>query len=287
MKAVFYIHGRTHRGAVRDINEDHILLGRFIKNSGEMSLILSRDDDFLQKNGLLLAAADGIGGESAGEIASSCALQAFERFFYEHAAFAPSAPELREIIMNAGHFANNEILKMAAAEPEKSGMGCTLSGVCLNRWGYLVFNAGDSRVYRFRDGILKPLSSDDTVTNQAVLSGQMDFREAETSDHRHTLTNSMGVPSFMFTVSPGPELRAGDILLICSDGLHDLVDDDMLETLIHREKDMEKAACALEQLALENGGADNISIILAELRGISGDDPSTYAHCAKNDQKPE
>lgn len=272
MNNTFYIYGYTHKGQVRRGNEDHILLGRFVKNSGGLGMYFSADDDFLLDNGMLFAVADGIGGQNAGDIASKIALIAFERQFYGIEKKNLDINRYMEIIAAAGTRANDTILKMFAEKPGWAGMGSTISGVCLMNPGYLVYNAGDSRVYRYRNGTLKPLTVDDTITNLAVQSGQMNFQEAEESEKRHTLTNSLGSRSFNLNIKMGPEPREEDMILICSDGLHDLVDHDRMELLVKPDQTVEENVMTLIREALNNGGHDNISIILIRLQTDKGND---------------
>jgi serine/threonine protein phosphatase PrpC len=261
MKA-FQAYGCTHIGNVRKVNEDHILLGRFIKNSGGMGLYFHHNDDCLINCGMIFAVADGIGGEKAGDVASRMALNALERQFYSAERVGRDAEVYSNAVMVSAKRANDTILQAGAAKPELSGMGCTIAGICLTPSGYIVFSAGDSRVYRLRNNILKPLTDDDTLTNIAVRAGQMNFAEAAESESRHTITNSLGSPSFNLKITPGPELRDNDIILICSDGLHDMVPHDKLETLMSSNNSVEQIALTLRDEALQNDGYDNISIIL-------------------------
>jgi len=266
MNRAFYIYGCTHKGMVREINEDHILLGRFIKNSGGMGMVFALDDDFLQDQGVLFAVADGIGGENSGEIASKMALKAFEYQFYSKEKKDLEESVYIDMIASAGKRANDTILQISTGNPGIAGMGCTISGICLMPSGYLIYNAGDSRVYRYRNGILKTVTSDDTVTSLAVQSGHMNFRQAEESQHRHTLTNSLGTLSFNLNVKKGPELREGDMILICSDGLHGLVDHDQLESMLNPNESAETNVLKLLQEALHKGGTDNISVIVLVMK---------------------
>lgn len=258
----FQIYGYTDTGAVRKINEDHILIGRFIKNHGGLGLYLNHNDDFLINYGMLFAVADGIGGENAGEIASKLALNAFERQFYG----IEKGGQVDDIFINtisaSAKRANETILQVASTKPELSGMGCTISGICITPTGYLIFNAGDSRVYRYRSGTLMSLTDDDTVTNLAVQLGQMSYQEAEVSKARHTITNSLGSQSFQLRIEKGRELRDNDIILICSDGLHDMIDHEQLEKLIDGNATVENIAKCLVHQAIQNGGHDNISVIV-------------------------
>lgn len=258
----FQVYGCTDRGAVREKNEDHLLIGRFVKNRGGMGLYISHDDDSLLNYGMLFAVADGIGGENAGEVASRLALNAFERQFYGAERTAQDIEIFMNAVTAAAKRANDTILQAATARPELAGMGCTLAGVCLIPSGYLVFSAGDSRVYRLRNSMLKPLTEDDTLTNIAVRAGQMSLEEAAESESRHTITNSLGGPSFNLKISQGPELRDNDIILICSDGLHDLVSKERLSELLAANESLDIIAQKLTDEAMSNGGHDNISVIV-------------------------
>lgn len=258
----FQIYGCTDRGAVRPINEDHILVGRFIKNRGGLSMYISHDDDFTENYGLLFAVADGIGGENAGEVASKMALTAFERQFYGIEKRGQDNEAFINTLLSSAKRANETLLQIASAKPELSGMGCTISGICIMSNGFLIFNAGDSRVYRYRNGFLTLLTKDDTVTNLAVQAGSMSYEDAQRSDARHTLTNSLGTDSFTLKIETGPEIRDSDIILVSSDGLHDMVGQDQLEGLIGQNGTVEQIANRLLKQAIQNGGHDNISIIL-------------------------
>lgn len=269
MKA-FQIYGCTDTGLVRKINEDNILVGRFVKNSGGLGMYLYHNDDFLYNFGLLFAVADGIGGENAGEVASRLALNAFERQFYSVEKAGKEENFMNALLASAKR-ANETLIHAASSKPELSGMGCTISGICITPSGYLVFNAGDSRVYRYRSGILKPLTNDDTITNLAVQAGYMSFQEAQNSDSRHTITNSLGSQSFQLKIESGPELRDNDLLLICSDGLHDMIEYDQLESLLEMNETVEDLSKRLVHQANQNGGYDNISVILIRSDVFEGD----------------
>ncbi|MBV5338784.1 MAG: serine/threonine-protein phosphatase [Deltaproteobacteria bacterium] len=253
----------TDIGLRRTINEDHILVGRFIKNRGGMGLTFSTDDDFLAVYGLVFAVADGIGGARAGEVASRLALQVFDRHFYSFEKAAAEDAAFVDALTASGKRANDTILQMASARPECSDMGCTLAGVCLTPSGYHVFSAGDSRVYRFRR-YLQQLTEDDTVTGLAVRLGTMTGEEAEASNQRHTLINSLGSSSFQLRVSQTKELRDDERLLISSDGLHDLVPRPLIEDILKTNADPVQAVQALVEEAKRQGGHDNISVILIQ-----------------------
>ncbi len=261
--AVYEVYAHTETGLVRSKNEDHILAGRFIKNQGNLRFFFSRDDDFLKEHGLLFAIADGIGGEAAGEVASKEALKSLEHYFYE--VEKNNDPRLfMEALKKAIHQSNQGLLKCARDHIEYARMGCTLSGICLASPQYfVVFNVGDSRVYRYRAPSLTLLTEDDTVSHWAMKNGKMSLTEARRSTQRHRLTNFLGYESFFCTIERGPLLHIEDVILICSDGLHDLVEENYVaEILSEKTFSLPTLGKKLIDKAIDNGGNDNISLIL-------------------------
>lgn len=260
--------GATHPGQRREHNEDHILVGRFLKNAGSLCLTFAGDDDFLTTYGMLFCVADGVGGAAAGEMASRLALLTLDREFY--AATKTGADSAVSLLREASHRANTTLLNAAANKDALRGMGTTLSGVCLLPHGYWTLNAGDSRVYRYRDGLLKALTQDDTLATRALRSGTMTLEAAAASPQSHVLTNCLGQEPLALSIVPGPALRVGDILLVCSDGLYDMVDDDTIAALLADAT--ANGACAMQQAenlidaANAAGGADNISVILIRVQ---------------------
>jgi protein phosphatase len=261
---VFDICGTTHRGRVRQHNEDHILVGRFVKNAGQLALSVYGDDDYVANYGLLLTVADGIGGAAGGELASRLALQTLDKAFYT--GTNADARLVVSLLRRAADCANSRVREVAAKSQDYANMGSTLGGICLVGEQYWTFNAGDSRVYRYRNGVLKPLSNDDTLVTRAVRSGAMTFAQAAHSSDRHILTNYLGAAEFRLAVDAGPELREGDSLLVCSDGLYDVIDDDTLAECLQQFNasgfPSAEQTGRLLALANERGGGDNISLIL-------------------------
>lgn len=264
----YQIWGATDTGRVRKQNEDHILVGRFVKNRGVLGLSLGSDDDFVKAYGLLLCVADGIGGEAGGEMASRLGLLTLEKAFY--AASKDGEATTVELLQEAAGKANAVVLDVADNKPQWAGMGATLSGVCLLGDKYWTFNAGDSRVYRYRNGWLKQLTRDDTLADIAIRSGAMSFNEATDSHDSHVLTNCLGKREFTLAVNAGPTLRDGDRLLVCSDGLYDMVDDERLAALLAQmDAALQDGATQIRHLlsqANRAGGRDNISVILIQVR---------------------
>ncbi len=260
--------GATHRGRVREQNGDHILVGRFVKNSGSLNLRLRNDDDFVETYGLLMCVADGVGGAAAGEMASRIALLTLEKEFY--AATKTDLHTCATLLRKGVERANTVVLEAAANRAEWAGMCSTLCGVCLVRQGFLAFNVGDSRIYRYRDGLLKHLTQDDTLAAHKVRSGSMTLEQAAHSPDSHVLTNYLGKSGLTVAITKGPDLRGEDILLVCTDGLYDMIQEDDLATHLQRMNAAGLSATqqseALIKLANQQGGADNISVVLLKVR---------------------
>ncbi len=258
----YLIYGHSETGNVRPNNEDHILLGCCVQNDGFITVDFSLYDEMYQEHGLLFAVADGIGGAQGGEVASRTALTEFSDFYYSMTKNIHSAKECCLAISQAADHANHVLMNMASNDPSLHGMGCTLSGVCLTPKGYYLYNAGDSRVYRYREQFLRHMTNDDTLTSFALKNGLISDTEALTHDGRHVLTNCLGIQSFKLDVHKGPEWNASDILLVCSDGLHGMVSHDWMEAILQKEFTFQEKGEQLVTAALVAGGKDNISIIL-------------------------
>lgn len=262
---MFEIYARTEIGLIRSSNEDHILVGRFIKNYGDMQIFFKKNDDFLYEHGLLFAVADGIGGELGGAIASSQALWTLERAFYPTKKVG-EIQRAQVALIEALRQANDALLQKGTEQPELARMGCTLAGICLTPQSFLIFNSGDSRVYRYRHPYLKLLTEDDTVAQIAMRNGKMSLAEAQRSEQRHRLTNFLGYTHFSCKMSDYLTFREQDILLICSDGLHDLLDEKEIQNILENKgTSLPMMGQQLTKLAIKKGGYDNISLILIQL----------------------
>lgn len=253
-------YGTTRTGLVRRSNEDHILLERSILNQGRESLSLSVGTGDPVRPGVLLAVADGIGGEAGGAVASRLALETLRSRYYG-AGLQESREAVIRVLHSSAAAANDAVLEAAESEPRLARMGCTLTGVCLLADGFVVFNAGDSRVYRFRQGVLECLTRDDSMASLVVEAGAMTAEEAARSPIGHTLTNCLGSHEFRLNVQE-QTWRDGDLLLACSDGLYDMVSDERIQAILSRPASLGDRTESLVEEALANGGSDNISIVV-------------------------
>jgi serine/threonine protein phosphatase PrpC len=228
--------------------------------------------------------ADGMGGHAAGEIASSLTVDAIRRSLTETVdadvtafvdAAGNSSSAARRLVI-AIEQANRSVLGRSRSDPQLSGMGTTVAAVFFDRWdgGVAIGHVGDSRVYRIRDGRIEQLTEDDTVVQQLIDQGRMRAEERRRSRQRHVLTQAVGVEE---TIRPNVRLeraRAGDVFVLCTDGLHDTVEaDEILRAVLTTGPGLETACARLIQLANERGGRDNSTVLIVRCNGAaSGSD---------------
>ena len=209
----------------------------------------------------MFAVADGMGGAKAGEVASGLAAAALK----ETGTDGTSGEErVTQLIQEA----NRRVFRRANEDREASGMGTTMT-VALVEDGRVVFgHVGDSRGYLIREGSIEQLTDDHSLVAELVRSGRLTPEEAETHPQRSVITRAVGtepdVDVDTFTIEP----KEGDLFLICSDGLTDMVDDGTIIEAIERHRDdLDEAAKALVGAANRVGGEDNITVLLVELGG--------------------
>ncbi len=209
--------------------------------------------------------ADGMGGYNAGEVASSMATT-----LLGDALAAPSdaGQSVRDFLLAQIAEVNAEIFYAAQNQPQFAGMGTTLVVAWLHEKTLTVAHIGDSRLYRSRGNAFEQLTRDHSLLQEQLDSGMISAFEARYSRHKNLVTRALGVS---LTVEPEIQdygVLAGDIYLLCSDGLNDMVDDEEIGlTLRALEGDLGLAADQLVQLANESGGRDNVSVILVGVRG--------------------
>ena len=222
------------------------------------------EDDFLdQANRLgLVAVADGMGGHRAGEVASATALEALR-------AGVASGEELRDAIEGA----NEAVLEKSESDQELHGMGTTLTAGMLGTDGQLVVgHVGDSRAYLVRDGELTQITNDHSLVEEMVRGGELTPEQAEVHPQRSIITRALGIdPQVDVDVYP-LELRPGDRILFCSDGLTTMVRQDEMASIFAREPDPKRAAQLLVDAANAAGGEDNITAVIVEAVEIPEDE---------------
>ncbi|MDI1299913.1 Stp1/IreP family PP2C-type Ser/Thr phosphatase [Methylotenera sp.] len=219
--------------------------------------------------------ADGMGGYRAGEVASEMAVLSITAELMEGLAneqpgkvySALGKQSQMQLIFDAVKSANEVIYNVSQSQPQCAGMGTTLVvGVFTNN-KLLVGHIGDSRMYRLRDQVLSQITVDHSLLQEQIKSGLITPEQAKYSVNKNLVTRALGIDPEVELELNEYDVEVGDVYLACSDGLSDLVDDDVIESALNRlMPDVNVAAQALVQLANENGGKDNISVILIKVK---------------------
>ncbi len=261
----------SHAGKVRKNNEDHYLVVRLRR---VLEPVLSNVSAALfpgqvEEEGWGLLVADGMGGAAAGEVASQLAIRFLGNLVVAAGKWGRriDKQEAREIVQRAGAYCaqiHAALLKEAEADPSLAGMGTTLT-VAYNFCDEVVIaHVGDSRAYLYRDSELHQLTRDHTVAQLMVDRGQLSRSEAARHQFRHLLTKVLGGKSGPVTADIERfHLEDQDRLLLCSDGLTDMLDDATIGQVLASVSDVKAACNRLVELALDAGGKDNITTVLA------------------------
>jgi protein phosphatase len=208
----------------------------------------------------LAAVADGVGGAAAGEVASRTAINALVQVDKSRLEGA-----LEDAIAAAIAWGNQTIGFIADCRPQLAGMSTTLTAVALGDEGYVVANVGDSRTYLLRDGALTQLTRDDSWIQLMIETGGLQPEDARGHPQRSLVLAALDGDPGTSPALQRLEARLGDRLLLCSDGLSDVVDDGAIEATLTAIAGREACAARLVELALEAGGRDNVSAIVADV----------------------
>lgn len=218
----------------------------------------------------LFAIADGMGGAQAGEIASRLATAALEEWTRSRRG--------EEAVVELVREANRRIFRHALGDPRAAGMGTTVTAALVDeqQGTIAVAHVGDSRGYRIRDGVLEQLTADHSLVAELVRSGRLTPEEADQHPHRSVITRALGTDEDVEVDAITLAVEAGDLYLLCSDGLTNMVrDDEILELAAGEALDPEATAAALIQAANDAGGEDNITVVLFEV--VEGEPDPAHA----------
>ncbi|MGD0498852.1 MAG: protein phosphatase 2C domain-containing protein [Bryobacteraceae bacterium] len=218
-----------------------------------------------QSHGWLFVVADGVGGQALGEVASRTAAESLLSNFRQSPGGESHAALLRRLIQAANH----EVYESGrAASPGGVAMATTIVACALRYDRAVVAHVGDSRCYRIRHGHATALTRDHTVSGEQVRLGIVSAKEGAESGNRHLLSRSLGNDLFV-SVDTGDHMTlAGDVLLLCSDGLHNSVDASDMARLVGPDAHLETAARNLVALANERDGGDNITVQLIRVHSV-------------------
>lgn len=242
-----------------DYLQAHLLtdVGRKRQKNEDSCLICAPKNPVLaDERGLFFSVADGMGGASAGEFASRMSLQVMHNAYYTgpHGLVPPALQEALEE-------ANQQVFEESEANPEYAGMGTTVSAVLIDgNWAYIA-QVGDSRVYLLRDHLgIRQITEDHSLVAEQVRSGIISEEEAENSSFKNLITRAVGIKAEVEVDLFALRLQQGDTLLICSDGLCNMVSDADIAVCLS-DDDLKSGTRKVVELALENGGTDNITAV--------------------------
>jgi len=215
-----------------------------------------------------------MGGAQAGEVASRLAAAVLEE---------ANGDELREErIVELIQEANRRVFQRSSEDPAASGMGTTMTVAVTGPDGNVsIGHVGDSRAYRIREGGLEQLTKDHSLVGELMRSGKLSPEEAEGHPQRSVITRAVGTEPDVDVDTFSVDTEPGDVFLLCSDGLTDMVSDDTIQTVIAAgDGDLERAARKLVEAANSSGGEDNITVLVFEIVDESGSDAEDTVHLA-------
>jgi protein phosphatase len=263
---VVHVFGRTDVGRTREHNEDAFIVAE-LRSDGAMPL--TDHETEVSTKGALFMVADGMGGAAAGELASQMAidvvLSELQGSWRQASKDDPQA--FAGALRAAAEVANARIHAYAAAHPENRGMGstATIAGL-LNDTLYLA-QVGDSRGYLVRDGVARQITRDQSLVQRLVEAGELTAEQAEMSDRRNIILQALGPDASVKIDLTHQQVKRGDVLILCSDGLSGQVRVDDIGRVVRTESDLVGVCSRLIDLANEAGGPDNITVVAARFDG--------------------
>ena len=238
-------------------------LGRVRKNNEDCYSI----DSSLQ----LYVLSDGMGGEAHGEVASTLAVQTILTHCRQAEnsratpIFGESSPDVSERtnrLASAIHLANRKVFETAASNPDQQGMGATIVAAWIEAQRLSIAHVGDSRAYLLRGGSIDQLTADHSLVAEKVRVGILTPQEADASEMQSVLTRAVGTNSTVQVDTDEQVLLVGDFVLLCSDGLTRMVTDPEIASTLLTSASAQESADRLVDLANENGGVDNVTVIV-------------------------
>lgn len=205
--------------------------------------------------------ADGMGGQAGGELASTLFMEAATVTFHDTSELTEDQCSI--LVKAAFDLANAKILAYAEAHPSYAGMGCTAEILTFSRDRFVLGHVGDSRTYLYRDGRLQQLTKDHSLVESQVDRGILSRQEAQHSRFKNVLLQAVGNSKDMAVDIRSGDLRSGDIFLLCTDGLHGMVENDEILPILAFDAPLDLKTKMLINMANDAGGKDNITVVLA------------------------
>ena len=237
--------GQTDKGIVRKDNQDYFHVSQF-------------DDGKL----ILCVVCDGMGGARAGNVASRMAAETFVEELSNSRSMFLNKEQAPKALGDAVVKANQVVYEGARAHGEYKGMGTTLVGAAIRRNKAYIINVGDSRAYHISKGKIQRITRDHSLVEDMIIRGDITQEEARNHPNRNLITRAVGIEAKVKWDLYIQDLKAGDKLLFCSDGLTDIVSEEAFLAEILRYQEIEKCCEMLIHLALAKGGPDNVTAVL-------------------------
>jgi protein phosphatase len=257
---------RTDVGQVREHNEDNFLVADLTRRS--RGLLEANRATVLGQQGALFCVCDGMGGAAAGEIASQLAVDIIFERILEGVTTEPLARnDLARRLVRSVESAGLRIFQEAKADRTRRGMGTTVTGAALVDDHLFLAQVGDSRGYILRNHQLVQVTRDQSLVNQLIEAGQLTEEEAETFEHNNIILQALGTADTVQVDLTFVDLRRGDMLLLCSDGLSGMVRFDEIREILQSSPEPLEICKALTERANQAGGHDNITVIIVQFDG--------------------
>lgn len=237
------ITGDTHVGLVRNSNQDALQYGE------------------LENGAVYAVVCDGMGGANGGNVASNIAVDVIVKRIQDGYANGQMPYSPSNLLASAMAAANIEIFDQGNTQPQYEGMGTTVVAIIVHDSVAYISHVGDSRLYLYRQGVLQQITRDHSVVQEMIENGQLSAEQARSHPRKHFITRALGVSAMEEGEYDEVTLEKDDRILLCTDGLTNMVDDDRLADILSQGE------CVVEQLidaALQGGGTDNITTVLIE-----------------------
>ena len=231
-------------GEIRENNEDSVYV----------------DDKFRQ----LYIVADGMGGHNAGEVASRVAIDSFVEYIKENYTDGIDAGEMGDLFVGAVSHCNKKVYEIGRNDEELKNMGTTFTVVAIIKGRAVIAQVGDSRAYVYRDKKLIQLTKDHSYVMEMVRQGKITVEEAKVHPKRNIITRAIGTDEEVKVDIVFEPLKENDLILLCSDGLYSMITDNDIEKCLKKRKKISDIVNELVDKANDNGGKDNISVIIIE-----------------------
>ena len=266
---------KTHQGLIRENNEDQYLVVRLRKSLDLLDTSLGDDDRprLADQEGFVLLVADGIGGRAGGERASAMVVKETTRYLLGAAKWFfrlddPDEHVRLRMLQEALDRIDRQIIEEGQENPALAGMGTTLTGASIVGTDLFVVHVGDSRAYLYRDEKLEQLTTDHTIVQELVDQGVISPEAARSHRLPGVLTKALGGKPGVEAEFVKLRLLPGDRLLLCTDGLSELVHDDQIAEILKLHSDPIDACDTLVGAALDTGGRDNVTVIVAAIGSV-------------------